>query len=75
MFDIPEQYKQARIVFTKKLKELGFMQFQKSVWICPYPCSEIVEALKGIYEIRPFVKLALVDNIDREKYLIKHFFQ
>lgn len=73
IFDIPEKYKLARTVFARKLKELGFIMLQKSVWVHPFPCEEEIEVLKGLYEIEPFVKLVTAEQIDSQNQLIKKF--
>lgn len=73
IFDIPEKYKPNRLVFQKKLKELGMAQMQKSVWVWPYDLQDEVDLMKEAYEIRPFVRLALAQNIDRQTDLLKFF--
>ncbi len=73
IFDIPEKYKLGRDYLRSKLKELGFYQFQKSVWVCPYPCEDEIDFIKEIYEVRPFVRIATADLIDIQQDLLKHF--
>lgn len=73
MFDIPEKYKQNRLVFAKKLKELGLFQFQKSIWAWPYELQDDLDLMKEAYEIRPFVRLVTAQTIDRPSALLKFF--
>lgn len=73
VFDIPEKYKPNRLVFARKLKELGMAQMQKSVWVWPYDLQDEVALMKEAYEIRPFVRLITAQNIDRETDLYKFF--
>ncbi|MBI2356225.1 MAG: hypothetical protein HYV13_03420 [Candidatus Doudnabacteria bacterium] len=73
IFDIPEKHKVARNAFVFKMREMGFIKLQKSVWVCPYDCEDEIEYLKEIYEIRPFVKLVLAEKIDSEDSLRKMF--
>ncbi|MBI2356195.1 MAG: hypothetical protein HYV13_03270 [Candidatus Doudnabacteria bacterium] len=73
IFDIPERYKLSRLVFAKKLKELGLAQMQKSVWVWPYDLQDEIDLMKEAYEIRPFVRLILAQNIDRQTDLLKFF--
>lgn len=40
LFDIPESKKKTRDALRHKLKELGFLEFQKSVFLNPYPCRD-----------------------------------
>lgn len=63
-FDIPEKYKVRRNIFSKKLRTLGMLPIQKSVWLWPYNCENEVEYLRTVYEIRPFVTCAVVENIE-----------
>ena len=49
VFDIPEKFKLNRLTFSQKLKELGFIQMQKSVWVWPYEIQEEVDLMKEAY--------------------------
>jgi len=73
IFDIPEKFKLGRDYLRAKLKELGFYQLQKSVWVCPYPCEDEIDFIKEVYEIRPFVRILIVETVDMQQDLIKHF--
>lgn len=44
-FDIPENKTAERHVFRKKLIELGFYHFQRSVFISPYPCEKEIRKI------------------------------
>lgn len=69
IFDIPETRYKTRTVFRNKLKEMGFYQCQKSVWIYPFHCLEEIEFLKKILNIKPFVKLFLIEEMGDGKVL------
>ncbi|MBI2607674.1 MAG: hypothetical protein HYW51_02520 [Candidatus Doudnabacteria bacterium] len=73
IFDIPEKFRLARDHFRLKLKELGFHQLQKSAWVHPYPCEDVITFLKEVYEIRPFVTLVTAREIDIAKKLRRIF--
>jgi DNA-binding transcriptional regulator PaaX len=73
VFDIPENHKQGRNAFSAKLREMGFFQFQKSVWITPYPCEDEIDFIKEIYEIRNFVRVITAEKIDIQTDLMKYF--
>ncbi|MDP4001208.1 MAG: hypothetical protein Q8P83_03130 [bacterium] len=66
IFDIPELHKSARIAFMRKLREIGFSMFQKSVWIIPYPCEDEIDFIKEIYGITQHVNLIIAEKIDKE---------
>jgi DNA-binding transcriptional regulator PaaX len=72
MFDVPNEKKTARDYFQNKLKELGFIQIQKSVYAHPFECEEELNMIRDLFEIKHNVKLMLVDHFEGEnKYLGK----
>jgi DNA-binding transcriptional regulator PaaX len=73
IFDIPISHNQARIMFTNKLRELGFEMIQRSVWVSPYECEDEVDFIKEVYEIRPFVRVVTAESIDISNDLIHKF--
>ena len=46
IFDIPATSNIIRDVFRGKLKEFGFCQLQKSIWIYPFECKEEIKLLR-----------------------------
>ena len=73
IFDVPEKYKLVRHVLKNKLDELSFKQIQKSVYIHPFPCEDIIEMIRSVYGIRPFVKTMTAINIEDESKLRKYY--
>lgn len=69
IFDIPEKYRKTRNALREKLKNLGFYQCQKSAWIHPFPCLAEIEFLKSVLNIKPFVKLFIIDEMEDGKVL------
>jgi CRISPR-associated endonuclease Cas2 len=72
-FDIPEQHKQARNALTIKLKNLGFYQLQRSVWVHPFSCYKEIDVINRVYRIGPYVTIAEVTAIDKHSSLVNHF--
>jgi DNA-binding transcriptional regulator PaaX len=72
-FDIPESHKTARDYLSQKLKELGFIQMQKSVWIHPFPCRDEVAAIAQQYQVRKYVTYVETSLIDAQDQLLKTF--
>lgn len=72
-FDIPEDKKVARDVLRRKLKKLGFIQLQRSVFVLPYDCKKEIEILKHTYKIWPYMSFMVVKEIDHEDKLKKRF--
>lgn len=69
IFDIPEKKRIARDVLRQKLKEIGFVQIQKSVWACPYECEEEIAFISSVYEVEKYVNYIVTSKIDHEEYL------
>ena len=59
IFDIPNYLKSARDAFAATLKRLGFIHFQKSVFLCPYPCEEELEILVDYFGISKHVEIII----------------
>ncbi len=57
MFDIPEKQKLARNIFREKLRALGFIRVQQSIWRHKYPCHDQIEFLTHLYRIGKYVIL------------------
>lgn len=74
MFDIPEVKRVQRDLLRLKLRKLGFLQIQKSVFIQPYPCVEAIKAIRNYYDLRPG-ELYLFESkvLEGESVLKKHF--
>lgn len=72
-FDIPEKYKWSREGFRRKLKELGFYHFQKSVFVSPYPCSEEVDFISSLFNISNFVHHIETNKLTNDGALRNYF--
>jgi DNA-binding transcriptional regulator PaaX len=73
IFDIPKSFGKTRLEFTRKLRDIGFVLLQKSVWVCPYPCEDEIDFLKEAYHVRPFVRIIIAEQIDIAEDLRKKF--
>ena len=73
IFDIPEKSRVARDVLRQKLKEIGFILVQKSVWICPYECQNEISFISSVYEVERYVNYAIVVQIDNSMFLKEKF--
>jgi phenylacetic acid degradation operon negative regulatory protein len=72
-FDIPEDFKNARHIFRKKLEQLGFFHFQRSVFILPYPCEKELSRLSEYLKINTFVHILTTERFVNDKKLVKTF--
>ncbi len=55
LFDIPESQKNIRDSLRKKLKRLGFLEFQKSVFIYPFHCKDEINFVINFFNIEDCV--------------------
>ncbi len=72
-FDIPEKYRWGRDALRKKLRELGFCELQKSVFVFPYECEDEIDFVIEYYGIRKYARFATIDYIDDDLYLKSKF--
>ncbi len=74
LFDIPESYKVARDALRSKLKQLGCLQFHKSVFVHPAPCEDEVDFITELFDIRRFVTVFQTKSLGHQEHrLYRHF--
>lgn len=73
IFDIPEKFKKARDALARSLKNMGFLQFQKSVFVHPFDCENEVDFVIEFFNLRPYVRFIIAENIDNKLHLKQHF--
>lgn len=73
-FDIPEKKKKAREALRHKIKELGFIKMQKSLFVYPYECKEEVEFVGEFFQVYEHIVLIEASSINQEEHY-KHIFE
>ena len=73
MFDLPIRFSKAREALRWKLKELGFIQFQKSVWVFPYLCEDEIIFVADFFRVGKYVEILTVERILRDESIKRHF--
>jgi len=73
VFDIPEKMRWGRDALRDKLKELGFYELQKSVFVFPYECKNEIEFVIEFFDLRRYARLGILESIDNELHLKKIF--
>lgn len=76
IFDIPTKpkiYNRARNALREKVKEMGFFQLQKSVWIYPYECEDEILLVAEIYNVQRFVEILTIEKLLYKDSLLSHF--
>ena len=63
-FDIPERKRRLRDTLRSRLRQLGMIEFQKSIFVHPYPCDDEIDFLVELYHARPFVRKITAESVD-----------
>ena len=72
-FDIPEKQKKMRDALRFHLRRMGFKEFQKSVFVCPYPCENEINFLLEFYQARLYVRTILAESMDNDLHFRMKF--
>lgn len=74
IFDIPEQVRGRRDFLRKELSNLGFHPLQKSVWVSPYPLSDLFFAVTAELGLGKHLRLVTAERIHDDGDLRLLFF-
>jgi len=72
-FDIPEAKRRHRDYLRKVLRQVGFKELQKSIWVYPYPVPSFLKELLLYDDIRPHTRFITTDSLDEDLDLKKRF--
>ena len=73
IFDIPEKRKYLREKIRNTLGAIGFSQLQKSVWVYPYDCEDLIALLKADFKVGRDLLYLVVDEMENDKKLLGLF--
>ena len=73
MFDVWESSRVKRDQFRRELKNYGFLQLQRSVWIYPHDCQEYITLLRTDMQFGKNIRYIVSSEIDGEQELLKRF--
>lgn len=66
IFDVPTYKHKNRRALADKLKELGFIMVQKSVWAYPFECYKELAIVRKFYEVEKYVTYLEAVEIEDE---------
>lgn len=72
-FDIPEEKKRGREALREKMRELGCIQLQKSLWVWPYDCRDEIDFIAEVFDVGPYVHYIVAESVTSEKFLRYRF--
>ena len=73
LFDIPTNKNKRRDAFRLRIRELGLVLYQNSVWVYPYPLEEPILAIADFYKLKSYISFVVAEKISGEANLRKHF--
>lgn len=73
VFDVWESVRSKRNLLRNEIKDFGFIQLQRSVWVYPYKCSEFIELLKTDLSFGKNIRYMVVEKLDYDENLRKLF--
>jgi len=73
IFDIPEYRRRVRDAIRACLLHAGFLELQKSVFVCPFPCGSEVEYITEFFGARRYIRYIVAESIDNQLHLKKRF--
>jgi|SRR3989344_4259845 len=63
VFDIPEELRRKRARFRTRLKWLGCVMLQESVFVFPYPCEEELSDIAKDLKVEDYIDVILAESI------------
>lgn len=72
-FDVKNTRTPLRNLLRHHLKRLGFVQYQKSIWIHPYACEEVIILLKSYFKFGKEVMYIVAGYLENDKALKERF--
>ncbi|MEK7615985.1 MAG: CRISPR-associated endonuclease Cas2 [Patescibacteria group bacterium] len=74
IFDIPEKRRRARDILREKLREFECHQIQKSVFVTPYRCEEVMNELVKLLHVERHVHIIKAVHLGHDDAKVrKHF--
>ena len=62
-----------RNLLREEIKNFGFIQLQRSVWIYPYECGQFIELLKTDLSFGKNIRYMVVESLDFDENLKRRF--
>lgn len=65
-FDVPEHQKKVRDTLRFHFRQIGLREFQKSMFITPYPCADEIGFIVEYFQASSYVRSIIADSFDTE---------
>lgn len=61
-FDIPEKHRKARMALSSKMKEMGLLSLQKSLFLSPFDFLDELDFIGEIFNVRKYILYFIIKN-------------
>ena len=75
-FDIPERHRKARMALSRKMKEMGLLSLQKSLFISPFDFLDELDFIGEVFNVRKYIVYFTIKNFfdkNQENFLKNNF--
>ena len=73
IFDVPKEKNKMRHELRRAMKLYGFKMLQQSVWVYPHDCEDLIALLKTDLRIGKDVLYMIVESIENDGHIRRHF--
>ena len=73
IFDVPERIRRLRDTLRHRLKQLGFHELQKSVFVFPFECQDEIDYVIELHRARRYVRYIVAELVDNALHLKEIF--
>lgn len=74
IFDISELKRTKRELFRRKIKDIGLLPLQRSVWVHPYNCKDEIDVLREFFGLgKKEIRFITTDSVEDDAFLRKIF--
>ncbi|MEK7131101.1 MAG: hypothetical protein AAB924_01890 [Patescibacteria group bacterium] len=76
-FDIPERHRKARMALSRKMKEMGLLSLQKSLFISPFDFSNEIDFIGEVFNVRKYILYFTIKNFSdkNQENFLKNIFE
>ena len=67
IFDIPESKKALRNLLRRNLQFLGFVFFQKSIWVCPFDVLRETQVFISRFGLEKYIRIFLIEEMELKR--------
>ncbi len=75
IFDVPDKHRIERDIFRHKIKKIGLIPIQESVYVYPFECTKEITLFASHLNLSRHILIMISEIIQGEENIIDHFLQ